>query len=170
MSNILATTRNRIEAQGFVGFSDEELAQHNYGLRFSPMICMIWVAVGVALASPIILYALIPFALLGGIFKSHPFDIFYNYGIRHFFKAPHLPPYQKPRRFACLMASVMIATAALGFQFGIPALGYGMGIFMVVAAFLNVSTGFCVPSFIYGLMFGKGVCELEPKGAKHISS
>ena len=114
------------------------------------------------MASPTILAALIPFALLGGIFKGHPFDLFYTFGLRHVFKSPKLPSYGIPRRFACLMASAMIATAALGFYFGYPVIGYGMGGFMVIAAFVNVSTGFCVPSFVYGLIFGNPSCELKP--------
>ena len=66
MSDIPVTTRNRIEAQGFLGFDDRMLAQINYWLRLSPAICMVWTAIGTALSSALILWALAPFALLGG--------------------------------------------------------------------------------------------------------
>jgi hypothetical protein len=44
MSQNPATTRNRIEAQGFLGFDDRTLTQINYWLRLSPAICMVWAA------------------------------------------------------------------------------------------------------------------------------
>jgi hypothetical protein len=109
MSGISAIIRSRIEAQGFIGFSDEDLSPINYWLRFSPAICMTWTALGVVPATPLVLWALVPFAVLGGVFKSHPFDVFYNHGPRHIFD----------------------------------------------------NLGFCIPSFIYGLVFGDVVCEIE---------
>jgi len=165
MSEISAKIRDRIEAQGFLSLDDRTLKQINYWLRFSPAICMSWTAVGTALASPGVLLALAPFALLGGLLTGHPFDAFYNHGIRHLLRTPHLPRYGRPRRFACLLASTIILAAAAGFYFGYPLIGYGFGIFLVGAAFVNVSTGFCIPSFIYGLLFGKPECELDTLNA-----
>lgn len=161
MTPISAKTRNRIEAQGFVRLSDDRLREINYWLRFSPAICMTWTALGVVLASPFILWALVPFAFAGGILRGHPFDVFYNHGLRKIFKSPRLPRYQAPRRFACLLAGAMLAASALGFQLGYHVIGYAVGGFLAAAAFVNVSTGFCVPSFIYGLIFGKAVCEIR---------
>jgi hypothetical protein len=63
MSEIPVTTRNRIEAQGFLWFDDRTLTQMNYWLHLSPAICMVWAAVGTALSSAFILWALVPFAL-----------------------------------------------------------------------------------------------------------
>jgi hypothetical protein len=164
MNAISTTTRDRIEAQGFLGFSDEELSQFNLWLRFAPAICCLWTSIGVILASPVILGALVPFALLGGIFKSHPFDLIYNHGLRHAFNSPKLPAYPVPRRMACLTATVMLSITALGFQFGFPLIGYGIGGFMMVASFINVATGFCIPSYFYGLMNGNPVGEIQPEG------
>ncbi|MGA9665047.1 MAG: DUF4395 family protein [Gallionella sp.] len=159
MSQISPTARERIQAQGFCSLDDTTYAQINYPLRLSPAICMVWSAVGTALASPIILWALVPFAILGGILPGHPFDVIYNYGLRYISGTPHLPSYPARRHFACLMATVMLVVAALGFQYGMPMVGYIVGWSLVGAAFVNVSTGFCVPSFIYRLVFGKVVCE-----------
>src|SRR6185503_4123053 len=111
MSQIPATTRNRIEAQGFLGCDDRTLTQINYWLRLSPAICMAWAAVGTALGSAPILWALVPFALLGGLLRGHPFDLLYTYGFRHLVHGPRLPPYPLPRRFACLIATVMLAVS-----------------------------------------------------------
>ena len=120
---------------------------------------MVWAAVGTALASPTILWALAPFAALGAILPGHPFDLLYNFGLRHLFGTPALPRYGIRRRFACALATIMIAAAAWGFQTGRPMVGYIFGWSLVAAAFVNVSTGFCVPSFIVRLFFGKVVCR-----------
>lgn len=159
MSSVLGSVRENIQAQGFCGLDEKTYAQINYPLRLSPAICMVWAAVGTALASPIILWALLPFAALGAILPGHPFDVFYNHGLRHLFGTPPLPRYTARRRFACVLASIMVLAAAWGFQAGMPMVGYVVGWSLVAAAFVNVSTGFCIPSFIARMVFGKVVCN-----------
>jgi len=158
MSSILGTVRENIQAQGFCGLDDKTSAQINYPLRMSPAICMVWAAVGTALASPTILWVLAPFAALGAILPGHPFDVLYNYGLRHLLGTPALPRYGVRRRFACALATIMIVAAAWGFQADMPLVGYIVGWSLVAAAFVNVSTGFCIPSFIVRMFFGKVVC------------
>jgi hypothetical protein len=159
MQSTLETVRTNIEAQGFCGLDDETSMQINYPLRLAPAICMVWAAVGTALASPTILWALAPFAALGARLPGHPFDIPYNHGLRHLLGTPALPRYGGRRRFACALATVMIVAAAWGFQAGMPLLGHIVGWSLVAAAFVNVSTGFCIPSFMVRLLFGKVVCS-----------
>jgi hypothetical protein len=161
VSAILGTVREKIQAQGFCGLDDKTCAQIDYALRLSPAICMVWAGVGTALASPVILWALTPFAVLGAILPGHPFDVLYNHGLRHLLGKPALPRYGLRRRFACALATIMIIAAAWGFQAGMPTVGYIFGWSLVAAAFVNVSTGFCIPSFIVRLFFGKVVCEAD---------
>ncbi len=158
MLSAFGTVRENIEAQSFCGLNDETCAQINYPLRLSPAICMVWAAVGTALASPTILLALMPFAALGAILRGHPFDVFYNYGLRHPLGTPALPRYGVRRRFACALATIMLIAAAWGFQAGLLMVGYIVGWSLVAAAFVTVSTGFCIPSFIVRIFFGKVVC------------
>lgn len=159
MSAVTAVVRKRIQDQGFCGLDDRTYAQINYPLRLSPAICMVWAAVGTALASPAVLWALVPFAALGAILPTHPFDVLYNHGLRHLLAAPALPRYGARRRFACLLATLMLIAAAWGFQAGMPMVGNIVGWALVAAAFVNVSTGFCIPSFIARIFFGKVVCR-----------
>ena len=159
MSQVIATVRERIQAQGFCGLDDATYAQVNYPLRLSPTICMVWVAVGTAFASPTILWALVPFAALGAILPGHPFDVLYNYGLRHLLETPALPRYGVRRHLACAEATLMVIAAAWGFQAGMPMVGYIVGWSVVAGAFVQVSTGFCIPSFIVRLCFGKVVCS-----------
>jgi len=155
MSEFPMTVQERIEAQGFLGLDEGTVCRINYWLRLSPAICMVWAAVGTALQSATVLWWLVPFAALGGILPGHPFDLLYTYGFRYLVHGPPLPRYPLPRRFACLMATVMLVSAAWSFQVGLPLVGQVIGWTLVTAAFVQVSTGFCIPSFIYGLVFGK---------------
>lgn len=159
---ISPTARKRIEAQGFIGYDDSFLAEINYWLRLAPFICMTWVAVGTYLASPLALWALMPLALLGAVLPGHPFDVIYNHGIRHLIGAPALPKYGKPRRFGCAIMTVWLGAAGLAFYSQWVATGYTLGIIAVLLSLINVTTGFCVPSFSYGVLFGKPRTQMTP--------
>ena len=159
MSTALGTIQENIQAQGFCGLDDKTYAQINYPLRLSPAICMLWTAVGTALASPMILWALAPFAALGAILPSHPFDVLYNYGLRHLTGTPALPRYGARRRLACALATTLIVMAAWGFQAGMPMAGQIAGWALAAGTFVNVSTGLCGPALIVRIFFGKVVCE-----------
>lgn len=155
MSQDVSTVRERLQMQGFYGLDDATYAQINYPLRLSPAICMAWAAVGTALASPTILWLLAPFAALGAILHGHPFDVLYNYGLRHLFGKPALPRYGLRRRMACALAAVMVVAAGWGFHAGMPSLGYILGVTLAAVALVDVSTGFCVPSFLARTFLGK---------------
>ncbi|HVN78932.1 MAG TPA: DUF4395 family protein [Terriglobia bacterium] len=159
MSEVTATVRQRIQAQGFCGLDDSTYVLVNYPLRLSPAICMVWAAVGTTPASPTILWVLAPFAALGAILAGHPFDVLHNYGLRHLLGTPALPRYGLRRRFACALATAMVIAAAWGFQAGMAMVGYIVGWSLVAAAFVQVSPGFCIPSFIVRIFFGKVGCE-----------
>ena len=159
MSHTIEVVRKRIQAQGYCGFEDAIYKDLNWPLRMSPAICMLWTAIGTYMASPLVLWLLVPFAALGAILPFHPFDIIYNYGLRHISGMPLLPDAPPRRRFACFMAAVMLVVAAWSFQTGLLTLGYVMGWSLVAAAFVNVSTGFCVPSFVARIFLGEVKCQ-----------
>ena len=164
MSNISMVMRERIEAQGFCGLDDGFLSQINYPLRLAPAICLVWTATGTALASPAILLALVPFALMGALLPGHPFDVVYNLGLRHILKGPALPPYGMRRRLACVAASIVLSASALSFGFDARTLGYIFGAMVTMGTLTNVITGICPPAMIAGVLFGKVVCE-KPMGS-----
>ena len=155
MSTVSATTRQRIEAQGYLGLSDETLAKVGPWLRLSPAICMVWVAIATFYESATALWVLIPFAALGVILPWHPFDVIYNLGIRNLIGTELLPRSHAPRKFACMVATVWLIATSWAFYSGATTLGYVLGGSLVVAAAVPTFTDFCIPSFFYGLMFGK---------------
>jgi hypothetical protein len=162
--NALEITRKRVEAQGYLNLSDEELEEVSPWLRLAPAICMTWAAVATYFQSPIALAALIPIAAIGAIMKGHPFEIIYNHGIRHVIKTRHLPPAGKPRRFACGVATVWLIAASWAFYSGATLAGQILGYSLAVAAASPTFTDFCIPSFFYGLIFGKPMACPLTKG------
>ena len=155
MSTKLDKTRKLLEMQGFYGVADEDLAKVDFGLRVSPIICVSLAAIATYAGSAPLFWALLPFAVLGGILPGHPFDVVYNYGLRHWIKGPRLPRYPAPRHFACVLASLFIIAAALSFQTGAVLTGQVIAGVLIVTAMVPITTGFCVPSFLYRLITGK---------------
>ncbi|MGH8254684.1 MAG: DUF4395 family protein [Steroidobacteraceae bacterium] len=93
------------------------------------------------------------------ILPGHPFDVLYNHGLRHLLGTPRPPRYGIRRRLACALATIMLGSAAWCFQAGMFTADHIVGWSLVAAAFVNVSTGSCIPSFIVRIFFGKVVCE-----------
>lgn len=85
----------------------------------------------------------------------HPFDLIYNHGIRHFLGTQILPRANAPRKFACGVATVWLGAVSWAFLTGATTLGYILGFSLTIAAAVPTFTDFCIPSFFYGLMFGK---------------
>lgn len=155
MSTVSKTTRQRIEAQGYLNMSDATLSEVGPWLRLSPAICMVWVAIATFYESVTALWVLIPFSVLGAFLPWHPFDVIYNHGIRHLLGTELLPRAKAPRKFACKVAVVWLIATSWAFYSGATVLGYVLGGSLAVAAAVPTFTDFCIPSFFYGLMFGK---------------
>lgn len=152
MSRSIETTRWLVELQGFTNVPERDLKAVDIGLRVGPVFCMLLAGIGTALASPALLLALAPLALLGAVLSGSPFDVFYNHGLRHVLAGPRLPVYRAPRRFACSVATTwLLATAGLMLA-GYATAGQVMGWLLVITAAVPVTTGFCVPSFIFRLV------------------
>jgi hypothetical protein len=117
------------------------------------------VAVGTALASARVLWALVPVTALGAILTGHPFDVLYNYGLRYLMGTQKLPRYGLRRRFAFAVATTMVTVAAWAFQADVPLLGYLVGGAIVASTCLQVITGICGPAVLAGRLFGKVKCD-----------
>lgn len=123
-------------------------------LRFSFALCTILAAIGTVLASPVILFCLVPIAAPTAIFPVHPFDLIYNYSIRHLTKTSRLPKRGAPNRFACGLGSVWMIVTAIMFQEGNLIIGYLLGGSLTFVGLLVSTINFCIPSIIYRSIFG----------------
>jgi hypothetical protein len=156
---ISQTTRKRLETQGFTGLDDATLAEAEPWLRFTPAVCTTLMVLGTALASPAILLTLAITAAAGAIFPAHPFDLVYNFGIRRLTGTRPLPPNGAPRRFACGLAAMWLSGTAAAFWADATIAGYAMGGLLASMASLVALTHFCIPSLIYGVLFGRAAGE-----------
>ena len=157
MKTISLTSRKRLNMQGFVDLSDAELAAIRPWLRLSPALTVAWMAVGLFFGSAKVIWAMLPFSILGALLPGHPFDVFYNFGIRFLLGQRALPRYHLARRSCCMMASTWACLVGWAFYNGSATLGYVLGGVFISAALLPVTIDFCIPAYIYGLLFGKPV-------------
>ena len=146
--------RRNVEMQGYLGLDDETLAKVEPWLRLSPAICMTVAAIGTILASPWVIWGLVPFAVAGVLMPNHPFDVIYTYGFRLLTGGPRLPRSGTPRRFACAVGATWLLATGAAFYLGARTAGTVLGLALVVVAAVPVTTGFCVPSFLLGLLLG----------------
>lgn len=149
-----AMVRKRLEAQGFCGLDDATMDELGPWLRWSQAFCTIVMAVGTALASPPILWALAVIASIGVALPFHPFDLFYNYGFRHVVGTRAFPHHGVQRRFACGLAAAWLIGTGLAFDSGQMTAGYALGWSLTAVAALVSTTHFCIPSLIFNTVAG----------------
>jgi hypothetical protein len=154
MKPLSATTRRRLDIQGFERVDDQALAKVAPWLRMAFGLCAVIAGVGTLLASPTILYLLVPIAGLAALFPVHPFDLIYNHGIRYLTKTGPLPRRGAPNRFACGMGAVWVGVTAWAFQSGGTTLGYVLGGLLTAVAVLVSTIDVCIPSLMFRTVFG----------------
>jgi len=146
------TIRRRLEAQGFCDLDESTMTELASWLRWSPALCAIVMAVGVALRAPLVLWTLGAIALLGALLPFHPFDLLYNHAVRYASGTQRLPHHGAQRRFACALATVWLAATGWAFAAGATALGFILGGSIVAVATLVSVTHICIPSMIYNVL------------------
>jgi hypothetical protein len=148
-----ATTRRRLNVQGLNDLDDETLAETAPWHRMAFGLCALMAGVGTALASPTVLWILMPIAALAALFPVHPFDLIYNHGIRYLRDTGPLPKRRAQSRFACGVGAVWLVATALAFQSGALITGYVLGGALTGVALLVSTTDICIPSMIYNALF-----------------
>jgi hypothetical protein len=151
---LTATTRRRLDIQGFERVEETALAQVAPWLRLAFGLCALMAAVGTALASPGILLLLALIAAVAALSPVHPFDLIYNHGIRYLTGTPALPRRGAPSRFACGLGAVWLVATAWAFQAGHQVVGYVLGGLLTAVAGLVSTTDVCIPSMVFRSIFG----------------
>ena len=152
---ISEVTKRRLERQGYNPSDDPELARAMPWSRFAYAGCALLIGLGTILASTALLWAAIPLALSGVLLRYHLFDLLYNHLIRRLTGTAPLPRQGAPRRFACGLAVPWLAVTIWDFETGLAPLGYVLGGSLVAVASLVTTTYICIPSIIYGFVFGR---------------
>ena len=146
-------TRRLLDIQGFDSIDVQELAPVAPWLRLAFALCALLGGVGTLLASPTILLVLTLIAAVAAASPVHPFDLIYNYGVRHLTGTGPLPRRGVPTRFGCGMA-VLVLITAWAFSAGHQVAGYVLGGALTFVVLLVSTTDICIPSLIYRSLFG----------------
>jgi len=147
--NLSNRIENRLKMQGFScepGSVETEVAPW---LKFTPTLSALWIFTGTILASPMVLWVFSILAAIGAAMSQHPFDLIYNYGLRHISDSKPLPSNPLPRRFSMLIAALWSIVTGILFASGYITAGYISGAIMVTAASLNTFSYFCLGSWIF---------------------
>lgn len=162
--NGLRRTRYLVELQGYCGLADRSVAALDPWLRVAPAVCAGWAAVATIGGSTGALAILGGIAALGAALPLHPFDIPYNFVVRHWTGTPPIPASGVPRRFACGVATLWLAVTAGAFAAGAVYTGIVLGAAFTVTAMVPVVTGLCVPSwFLSQLLHGRGTARTSSR-------
>lgn len=146
-------TRSRLEAQGYLGFTDAELSDFRFGIRFAYYLCGFLVLAGLIFSSVDILIAAMIVAFLATLPPYHPFDYLYNYGVRQLLRKPKLPPRSNQGRFACGIATVWVGGIVLLLWSNLDLWAYIAGGVLLSVAALVSTMDICIPSIIYNSIF-----------------
>jgi hypothetical protein len=147
-------TRHLLDIQGFDTVDSQELAPVAPWLRLTFALCGVLGGLGTLMASPTILLVLALIAAIAAASPVHPFDLIYNYGIRHLTGTGPLPRRGLPTRFGCGMGAVLVLVTAWALSAGHQIAGYALGGLLTFVVLLVSATDICIPSLIYRSIFG----------------
>ena len=142
-----------IRTQGYCNYSDTNLSELAFGNRFAYYLCSFILLIGVITANIPILCAMITVSVFGIILPNHPFDYIYNILLSKTLKKPKLPRRSKQLKFACIVATIWLATTIYLFYSDLAIAGYVSGGVLFAVAFLMSTTDICIPSLFYNFIF-----------------
>ncbi len=135
--------------QGY-DYSPSELRQLEWGLRFTPLLCMAGAIVGLVLGVPAIHFAMAALGIVPFWFPAwHPLDRFYNRVLRRLWGGVALPPNPLPRRIACFMGGAVNVAIGVSFAADAYATAYAFGALLISLQLIVITTHFCVASWMY---------------------
>ena len=129
----------------------EEAHRLRWALRLPTGLCLMLVSLGLALQSAVLLLALVPVGAVAGWTRRHPFDLIWNYGLRHLSGGPDLPPNPTPRRHAFKLGTIWLLAIGLLFALGQPTAALILGAILLPVCGLVTLTNFCIPSTLLGI-------------------
>lgn len=148
-SSIQSFQQQSLAQQGF-DYSPTELKELEWGLRFTPSICMALAIYGLVYQLPAIHFTLAAIGILPFWFPAwHPFDRLYNHALRPLWNGVALPPNPLPRRIACFSGGAMNVGIGVSFIAGSVFWAYVFAAILIPLQFIVISTHFCVASWMY---------------------
>ncbi len=156
MTSISATLKHNLNEQGFDNFDDTAKCGLVWPLRFTPAVSIGLIIIGLIWQSPLYMGVLALIGLSGALLPHGMLiDLIYNFGVRHLFYAPSLPPTPKPRQFSYLISTLFLTGSALSFYYNLPVLGIVLAGLVCIAGTVLITTHWCLGSWFYKLIFGQ---------------
>lgn len=155
MKQISPWTRKNLHIQGFTDYSDTELNELKYGIRFAYLGCATVVAIGLALKSIPVLGIAMLIAFLAVVLPHHPFDYLYNAFVYRLLQKPKAPIRTSQGKFACGIATAWLAGVIILLHYSYPLAANLLGAVLLLQAFTVGTIDFCVPSRIFNALFRK---------------
>ena len=146
----MSWTGRNLAVQGYC-LTGEEAHRLRWALRLPTGLCLMLVSLGLALQSAVLLLALVPIGAIAGWTPRHPFDLIWNYGLRHLSGGPELPPNPTPRRHAFKLGTIWLLAIGLLFALGQPTAALILGAILLPVCGLVTLTNFCIPSTLLGI-------------------
>ena len=143
----MSWTHANLETQGY-RLGGNETHALRIGLRFPTALCLGLVVTGLALESALMIALLVPIGAIAGWTPRHPFDLFWNHGLRQLAGASELPPNPVRRRHAFKLATVWLAAVAALFAIDAATAALVLGGVLVAVCALVTVTNFCIPSTV----------------------
>lgn len=153
----LSTIRRRLEVQGFLGLTDDELKAVGPWMRFTPVLNLTFTAMATALSSVPLLVGLAILMAAGAIMPVHPFDALYNGLVRRITRTQPLPKSGVRRQIVFAVGAVWLLLTTGAFLSGMPAAGYILGGLMAVLIAPLATIHLCVLSEGLARIFGPPV-------------
>ena len=148
---------NFILQQGFEEPDPAVCSRQFSALQFQGRTILAWIVAGILLQSSILFYVLCAVLWWGALLSDfNPFDAVYNSTLGRRGGAFRLTAAPAPRRTAQVMAGVFALTCGLLIHFGLSTAAYIVeGMFLAAVLALTLGS-FCVGSFVYHLLRGRG--------------
>ena len=153
----LSTIRQRLEVQGFLGLTDDELKTIGPWMRFTPVLNLTITVIATVLSSIPLLLGLTILMVAGAIMPIHPFDALYNNLFRRLIHTQSLPRSGFRRRIVFAVGATWLLLTTGAFFFGLSGLGYVLGGLMAVLIAPLAIIHFCVLSEGMARIFGPSV-------------
>lgn len=149
--------RNFILQQGFDEPAPQVCSRQYSALHFQGRIVLVWIVAGILLQSSTVFYVLCAVLWWSALLPAlNPFDAVYNLTFGRRAGAFRLTSAPAPRRTAQSMAGTFALACGLLIHFGLSTAAYVVeGMFLIAVLALTLG-GFCVGSFVYHLLRGKG--------------
>jgi len=153
----LPMIRRRLEVQGFLGLTDDELKAIGPWMRFTPVMNLTCTVIATALSSVPLLVGLAVLMAAGAMMPIHPFDALYNGLVRRITRTQPLPKSGVRRRIVFAVGAAWLLLTTGAFLIGMSVVGYVLGGLMAVLIVPLATAHFCVLSEGIARIFGPPV-------------